>query len=226
MKGATQSEFLPSDYVTNARIDEMRQSIIKLMVDNEANIDNGRVVSVKPQMEDMYKRALIGIGVYGPEKLIYAAFADKKPTLQDTNVMFVSATNERRDEVMTKAAKAFVEGSFEKTTKKNLCVMKEGFKEVVSNKKYISLPDGMPYFSDALKTVLTEEPYNMDENNITLNAGELEISIDDMYENVPLSMLACIDEMKEAYDKVDSEVYFGIHVDEVNKDMRAYPDIA
>ncbi len=226
MKGATQSEFLPSDYVTNARIDEMRQSIIKLMVDNEANIDNGRVVSVKPQMEDMYKRALIGIGVYGPEKLIYAAFADKKPTLQDTNVMFVSATNERRDEVMTRAAKAFVEGSFEKTTKKNLCIMKDGFKEVVSNKKYISLPDGMPYFSDALKTVLTEEPYNMDENNITLNAGELEISIDDMYENVPLSMLACVDQMKEAYAKVDSDIYFGLHVDEVNKDMRAYPDIA
>ncbi|MBE5944401.1 MAG: hypothetical protein E7258_05730 [Lachnospiraceae bacterium] len=226
MKGATQSEFLPSDYINEARISEMRDGIIKLMIDNEANIDNGRVVSVKPALEDLYKRTLLGIGVYGPEKLIYVAFADKKPTLQDTNVMFVSATNERRDEVMARAAKSFVEGSEEKTSKKTLCVMKEGFKDIVANVKYVSLPYGMPYFSEAIKDVFMAAPYSMSQDKITLNAGELEISIDDMYTNVPLSLLECVDDMQKAYNSVDSNVYFGLHTDEVNKDMREYPNIA
>lgn len=226
MKTAKQQEFFPADYVTESRIEEFKKGIIKLMVDNEANIDNGRVVPVKQEMEKIYKNALIGIGVYAPEKMILTAFSEKKPTLQEANVMFVSATNERRDEIMKKAATAFVEGSKEKTSKKKLCILKDGVEEGFTNKKYISLPDAMPYFSNAVKEIFMAEPYNEQEESITLNAGELEISIDDMYIDIPLSMLSCADEMQKAYDAVNPEVYFGLHVDEMNRDMRAYPNIA
>lgn len=226
MKNAKQQEFFPADYVTESRIEEFKKGIIKLMVDNEANIDNGRVVPVKQEMEKIYKNALIGIGVYAPEKMILTAFSEKKPTLQEANVMFVSATNERRDDIMKKAATAFVEGSKEKTSKKKLCILKDGVEEGFINKKYISLPDAMPYFSNAVKEIFMAEPYNEQEESITLNAGELEISIDDMYIDIPLSMLSCADEMQKAYDAVNPEVYFGLHVDEMNRDMRAYPNIA
>lgn len=226
MKTANQQEFFPSDYVTESRIEEFKKGIIRLMVENEANIDNGRVVPVKQEMEKIYKNALIGIGVYAPEKMILTAFSEKKPTLQEANVMFVSATNERRDEIMKKAATAFVEGSKEKTSKKKLCILKDGVEEGFTNKKYISLPEAMPYFSNAVKEIFMEEPYNEKEENITLNTGELEISIDDMYIDIPLSMLSCADEMQAAYDAVNSEIYYGLHVDEMNRDMKAYPDIA
>ncbi|MBQ8412164.1 MAG: hypothetical protein IJX12_00875 [Lachnospiraceae bacterium] len=226
MKTANQQEFFPSDYVTESRIEEFKKGIINLMVDNEANIDNGRIVPVKQEMEKIYKNALIGIGVYAPEKMILTAFSEKKPTLQEANVMFVSATNERRDEIMARAAKAFVEGSKEKTSNKKLCILKDGVEDGFVNKKYISLPEAMPYFSNAVKEIFMAEPYNEQEDTITLNAGELEISIDDMYIDIPLSMLECADEMQKAYDAVDSDVYFGLHVDEVNKDMREYPNIA
>lgn len=225
MKGAKQQEFLPSDYATETRIDELRKGLISLMVDNESNIDNGRVVPVRQEMEKIYKNALIGIGVFAPEKMILTAFSDKKPTLQETNVMFVSATNERRDEIMKQAAKAFVEGSKEKTQKKKLCILKAEADDGCTNKKYISLPDAMPYFSEAVKHIYMEAPYNEQEETITLNTGELEISIDDMYVDVPLSMLECADDMQKAYNEVNSDVYFGLHTDEVNRDMRAYPDI-
>ena len=225
LRGANQKEFLPSDFVTESRINEFRDGLIQLMVNNEANIDNGRVVAVKTEMEKIYKNALISIGVYAPEKMISVAFSDKKPTLQESNVMFVSPTNDRREEIMERAAKSFVEGVNEKKDKKKLCIMKDGFENIVSNKKYISLPEGMPYFSKAVKNVLINEPYNEKEDTITLNAGELEISIDDVYTDVPLSMLECVDDMQKAYDAVNTDVYFGLHTDEVEKDMRAYPNL-
>ncbi len=226
LKAAPNREFFPADYVTEARIDEVRKGIISLMVDNESNIDNGRVVQVKENLEKVYKNALIGIGVYAPEKLIAVAFSPEKLTLMDTNVMFVSPTNDRREELMREIAKAFVEGSKEKTQKKKLCIIKEGYESSLINKKYISLPNAMPYFSKAVKELYTAEPYNEDANNITLNKGEIEISVDDMYIGVPLSHLDCAKDMQEAYDNVDSNLYYGLHVDEVNRNMREYPNIA
>ena len=46
LKKAKRHEFLPTDYVTSRRIKEMETGIIKLMLDNESNIDSGRVVPV------------------------------------------------------------------------------------------------------------------------------------------------------------------------------------
>lgn len=226
LKDAKRQEFLPSDYVTDSRIYELRRGIINFMVNHEADIDNARVVPVKQEIEKLYREFFMSIGVYAPEKLLAVAFADKTPTLQEENVMFVSATNERRDEIMDRAAKSFVEGSKEKTTKKNLCVLNDSYKDRVVYKKFISLPEIMPHFSNAVKTIFTDKPYNEREDSITLNQGEMVISMDELYVGVSSSMLECADDMQEAYDKVDKEAYFGLHIDEVNRDNRIFPDIA
>ncbi len=226
LKDAKQQEFLPSDYITQERIDELHSGIVKLLAENEANIDNGRIVPVKQEMERVYKNILIGVGMYAPEKLIAVAFADKRPTLAETNMMFVSPTNETRAEIMSRAAKAFVEGASEKTDKKKLCILKSGFKVNIKNKKYISLPAIMPFFSKAVTGLLTAAPYKEDEDNISLNTGDVAISVDDMYIGVPLSMLACIDDMQKAYEVVP-DTYLGLHLDEVNRNMRTdYPGVA
>ena len=225
LKGAARHEFLPSDYVTDARIDELRKGIIELMVEHEADIDNSRPVPVKDMMERIYKNIFVSVGVYAPEKLISVAFADNKPTLQETNIMFVSASNEKRDDIMNNAARVFVEGLSEKTEKKKMCVLKEGSEEKVINKRYISLPAAMPHFSEAVKNILIGEPYNTPEDTIAFNHGEIEISIDDILVGVPLSLLECAKELQEAYNAVDRASYFGLHTDEVNKDMFAYPDL-
>lgn len=227
LKDAVRQQFLPSDYITEARIDEFHKGLVKLLVDNESNIDNGRVVQVKQEMEHIYKNMLISMGVYAPEKLITVAFAEERPTLQELNIMFVSPTNEKRQEIMRRAAKAFVEGASEKTKKKKLCILKPGFKVNLVNKKYISLPAIMPHFSQAVKELFIEPPYRESEDTIALNTGDVAISVDDMYVGVPLSMLACIDDMRTAYQAVNQEEYHGIHIDEVNKDMfKEYPGIA
>ncbi|MGN0151109.1 MAG: tubulin-like doman-containing protein [Wujia sp.] len=227
LKDANRQEFLPADYITEARIQEFHQGLVKLLVDNESNIDNGRVVQVKQEMERIYKNMLISMGVYAPEKLIAVAFADERPTLQEINMMFVSPTNEKRQEIMQRAAKAFVEGASEKTMKKKLCILKPGFKVNLVNKKYVSLPAIMPHFSQAVKELLIAPPYRESEDTIALNTGDVAISVDDMYNGVPLSMLACIDDMRMAYMAVNRDEYRGIHIDEVNKDMyQDYPGIA
>lgn len=225
LKGAARHEFLPSDYVTDARIDELRKGIIELMVEHEADIDNSRPVPVKDTMERIYKNIFVSVGVYAPEKLISVAFAENKPTLQETNIMFVSASNEKRDEIMNNAAKVFVEGLSEKAEKKKMCVLKEGSEEKVINKRYISLPAAMPHFSECVKNILIGEPYNTPDDTIAFNHGEIEISIDDILVGVPLSLLECARELQDAYNAVDKEAYFGLHIDEVNKDMYAYPDL-
>ena len=69
-------------------------------------------------------------------------------------------------------------------------------------------------------------PYNEAEESITLNTGELALSVDDMFIGVPLSMLACSDDMQTAYNSFDFENNFGLHTDEVARNMRDYPDIA
>ena len=83
----------------------------------------------------------------------------------------------------------------------------------------------MPYFSKGVKDLLISEPYNEAEGSITLNKGELEISVDDMFVGVPLYMLECAGEMQNAYNAVDQETYFGLHSNEVTKDMKGYPNI-
>ena len=50
------------------------------MLDNESNIDSGRVVPVKDEMEKIYRELFSGVGAYGPEKMFTVAFADKKLT--------------------------------------------------------------------------------------------------------------------------------------------------
>ncbi len=225
LKEAKHKEFLPSDFITEAKINEVKKGIIDVYTRNEANIDNSRPIVVKGVLEKVYKNSLIGIGSYAPEKLIAVAFSDKIPTLQELNVMFVSPTNDRREEIMSDIARAFVEGSKEKTQKKKLCMLKEEYEESYLKKKYISLPDGMPYFSKAVKQLYTSDLYNEKEDTITTNKGELEISVDDMCIGVSLSALECAQDMQNAYDIVNSDIYYGLHTDEVNKDMRAYANI-
>lgn len=227
LKDARNRQYLPSDYITEDRIEEFHRGLVDLMVNNEANIDNGRVVQVRQELERIYKNMLISLGVYAPEKLIAVAFSDEIPTLQELNIMFVSPANENRKELMERAAKAFVEGASEKTQKKKLCILKPGFKVNLVNKKYISLPKNMPHFSQAVKELLVSAPYREAEDTIALNTGDVAISVDDMYIGVPLSMLSCIDDMRTAYNAVNPDEYHGIHIDEVNTDMfNKYPNIA
>ncbi|MBQ8924294.1 MAG: tubulin-like doman-containing protein [Lachnospiraceae bacterium] len=225
LKNSVRHEFLPSDYITDARVNEIREGIINLMIEHEADIDSSRPVPVKDVMERIYKNIFVSVGVYAPEKLLSVAFAEKKPTLQETNIMFVSATNENRDIIMERAAKSFAEGLSAKSEKKKLCLLREGSEEKVISKRFISLPAAMPHFSEAVKETLINEPYNIPEETIAFNHGEIEISIDDILAGVPLSLLECAREMQDAYDSVDKEAYFGLHTDEVGKDMVAYPDI-
>ena len=219
LKKAKRHEFLPTDYVTSRRIEEMRSGIIKFMLDNESNIDNGRVVPVKDEMEKLYRELFSGVGAYGPEKMFTVAFADKKLTEQDLNVMFGSPINDRRTVIMEEAAKAFVSDIAEEQP---LCVLRDDYKEKLLAKKYISVPNVMPYFSKAVKAILMAGPYNEKEDSITLNPGEIEISIDDFFVGVPISMMKCAMEMQMAYNAVYD--YKGLHIDEVNKDMKSFPD--
>lgn len=219
LKKAKRHEFLPSDYVTDKRINEMQNGIIRLMLDNESNIDGGRVVPVKDEMEKLYRELFSGVGAYGPEKMLTVAFADKKVTERDLNVMFGSPVNDRRTAIMEEAAKAFVDDIEED---KPLCLLKDGYKDKLLSKKYISVPNVMPYFSKAVKAILMAKPYNEKEDSITLNPGEIEISIDNMFVGVPVSMMECAMEMQMAYNAVYD--YKGLHIDEVNKDMKSFPD--
>ncbi len=68
------------------------------------------------------------------------------------------------------------------------------------------------------------KPYCEKEDSITLNPGEMEISINDMFVGVPASMMECAAEMQKAYNAVDRQ-YKGLHIDEVNRDMREFPNI-
>ncbi len=226
LKGAKQQEFLPSDYVTGDRIDAMRKGIIGLMVNHEADIDNARPVPVKQEMEKVYKDFFMSVGVAPQEKLMTVVFADKIPTLQELNVMFVSATNDRRDEILLRTAKSFVEGSKDKITKKKLCVLNDNAESKLPTKRFISLPEAMSHFSSAVKDILLAAPYNESEDSITHNQGALEISFDDIFFGVSADMLALAKDMQDAYNAVDKDTYMGLHIDEVMRDNRVYPDIA
>ena len=123
-------------------------------------------------MERMYKNLFAGIGVYGPEKFIYNAFSDEKPRLQELTALFVSAENEKRDRCLYRAAKAFVQGTYEKVGRKKLCMTEHDLNKHYRCEKYISLPDMMPHFSEQIKGILVKEPYNINEKLITMNTGE------------------------------------------------------
>lgn len=220
LKNPVNHKYLPSDYMTKAKINDLKEGLIKLMVNNETNIDNGKIVMIKPEMEKLYKDFLIGIGTFAPEKMLAVAYSEKIPTLQTLNVMFLSSTNESRDEVMNKAASDFVHAIGEGD---KLCVLNDNYRENTSNEKYISLPKAAPSFSAEVKKLLVSEPFNEPESSITLNAGEFEISIDDITTGVSLDMLKSAHDMQSAYDMVDG--YKGLHIDEVNFNMKDYPGI-
>jgi hypothetical protein len=69
-----------------------------------------------------------------------------------------------------------------------------------------------------MRDILVTSPYNEDPDSITMNPGELQISVDSFYMGVRPNMLENFEEMKTAYEKVTSGGnYFGLHIDEVNK---------
>ena len=209
---AKRHEFLPTDYVTEDRIEQFRTGLINMMVNHEADINGDKVVPVADEMEHIYKNFLLGLGVYPNEKVIAAAFAENQPSMQDMNAMFVSFDSEVRREVLKTAAKAFVSNAMEKTAKKKLCMMKDGYKEKVMSHRYISLPDSMPHFSSAMKEILTDAPYNESPDSMTTNIGEQVITTDDFYSGVRINMLECATEMETAYGQVVSRgTYMGLH---------------
>ena len=209
---AKRREFLPSDYVTEERIEQFRTGIINMMVNHEGDINGDRSVPIASDMEHIYKNFLLGLGVYPNEKVIAVAFADKHPSMQDINAMFVSFDSEVRRAVMKSAAHAFVTNAMEKTSKKRLCILKDGFQSKVISQKYISLPDSMPHFSSAMKEILTEEPYNEEADAITTNIGEQIITTDNIYSGVRVNMLESAMDMEMAYGQVQARgTYFGLH---------------
>ena len=209
---AKRHEFLPTDYVTEDRIEQFRTGLINMMVNHEADINSDKVVPVADEMEHVYRNFLLGLGVYPNEKVIAAAFAENQPSMQDMNAMFVSFDSEVRREVLKTAAKAFVSNAMEKTAKKQLCIMKDGFQDKVMSQRYISLPDSMPHFSSAMKEILTDAPYNESADSMTTNIGEQVITTDDIYSGVRVNMLECATEMETAYGQVVSRgTYMGLH---------------
>ncbi len=212
LKNAKRHEFLPSDYLSDNRVNDFRQGLINLMVDHENDINAEKIVPISESMERLYKNFLIGIGVSAPEKLIATAFAEEEPTLMDINVMFVAPDSQKRKETMKRAAMAFVSGSAEKIEKKRLCELKNDITSSIISKKYISLPDIMPYFDDAVSSILVNAPYNIDSSSITQNSGELVITIDSFFLGVKPQMLLCYDSMIESYDAATEGGYMGIHV--------------
>ncbi len=210
MKDAKRFEFLPADYITIDRVDQMEKGLIQMYANHEVDIEASRVFSVKEELEQIFNNAMIGLGAYGPEKLIAAAFSETELGLANLNMMFVAPSNETRTAVMNQAAKAFVESMSTKTKKKQLCQLSEDGKSMLVNKMYVSLPDAMPYFGAALKETMMQEPYNIRERRITTNSGELVMSVDEMYTGVDVDNLECAREMQMAYGVVSQLRYIGL----------------
>ena len=114
LKDAKRREFLPSDYMTEERIEQFRSGLIQIMVSHEADINGDKIVPVSTEMEHVYKNFLMGLGVYPNEKVISVAFANRHPSMQDINAMFVSFDSEVRRGVMKEAAQAFVTSVIDK----------------------------------------------------------------------------------------------------------------
>ena len=212
LKDAKRKEFLPTDYMTDERIEQFRNGLISIMVNHEADINGDKVVPVSTEMEHIYKNFLMGLGVYANEKVIAVAFANKQLNMQDLNSMFVSLDSETRRGVMKEAAQAFVTSVMDKQQKKKMCMLKDEATSKVMNHRYISLPDSMPHFSQALKEILISEPYNEAPDTLTTNIGEQVITADDFYSGVRLNMLTVAPEMEMAYGQVQARgTYAGLH---------------
>lgn len=212
LKDAVRQEFLPTGYLTEARIEDMKKGLIHLMVDHENDIDTEKVVPVTSAMEHLYRNFLIGIGTYAPEKLLATAFSTEEPDLASLNAMFVAPDSPKRKEAMNRAAAAFVSGSAEKIQKKQLCILNPDKVSSAIYQKYISLPDSMPYFNEAVKALLSQPPYEDDPNHITENKGELVISVDSIFSGVRPEMLEGFASDRAAYDTAVSGGYMGIHI--------------
>ncbi len=200
LKHSKQSELLPVDYITDERIKDFKNSLIKMFNENKTNIENERPLQIKEYMEKIYKNLFAGIGVFAAEKFIYMSFAPETPTVQEMNALFVAQDSEKRDEVLSKAANAFVQGSREKISRKRLCAVKENADDKHGSRKYISLPEGMPHFSNVVKNLLIADPYNEKENSIAINPGELSITEDDIIYDMQASLLESYEEMLESYE--------------------------
>lgn len=213
LKDARRYEYLPTDYIDAERIEYFRIGLIRIMLDHEVDIDNGRIVPIKDELEKLYTDFFRGIGTYPGEKVIYTAFADERPNVAETNMMFASPTNERRAEVMNRAANAFVKATGTKVSNKQVCLLNEkGMKDAI-RKRYISLPEAMPYFSDAVKKILMKAPYNYESGVITLNAGAYEISVEDIFTGVSKDMFWTSNEMAKDYGMVSQSDYKGLHIE-------------
>ena len=138
--------------------------------------------------------------------------SDEKPHTQELTAIFVSAENEKRDRCLYRAAKAFVQGTYEKVGRKKLCMTEPDLNKQKKKKKYISLPDMMPHFSEQIKGILIKEPYNINQNLITMNTGETAISSDEIIFDIPYTVLNCADDMLVSY--VQTDAYKGLHIDQ------------
>ncbi len=218
LKHSKQSELLPSDYVTDERIKDFKNSLIRMYNDNKTNIENERPLQIKEYMERIYKNLFAGIGVFAAEKFIYMSFAKETPTMQELNALFVAQDNEKRDKILAEAADSFVQGSREKISKKKMCMISDEGMAKSGSRKYISLPEGMPHFSSVVKELLVAAPYNEKENSIAINPGELSITEDDIVYDMPASALAVYPEMLSSYSQlkgmkvlhIDSERQFQV----------------
>ena len=193
LKDAKRHEFLPTDYCTEERIEYIRTGLISIMLNHEVDIDNGRIVPIKQELESLYTDFFKGSGNYPAEKMLFISFADERPNVASTNMMFASPTNETR-------------------TNKQICLLNEKGDKEAFKKRFISLPEAMPYFSDSIKQILIKAPYNYEPDIITLNAGSYEISVEDFYKGITKDMLWTSNEMAKDYGLVNSSDYKGLHL--------------
>lgn len=212
LKDAKRHEFLPTDYCTEERIEYIRTGLISIMLNHEVDIDNGRIVPIKQELESLYTDFFKGSGNYPAEKMLFISFADERPNVASTNMMFASPTNETRTSVMNNAAKVFVEATGTKVSNKQICLLNEKGDKEAFKKRFISLPEAMPYFSDSIKQILIKAPYNYEPDIITLNAGSYEISVEDFYKGITKDMLWTSNEMAKDYGLVNSSDYKGLHL--------------
>ena len=202
LRDSRQSHLLPSDYVTEGRLEDFRKALVRLYNDNKINIENERPIEVKEHMERAYKNLFAGLGVYSAEKFLYMSFTEGETTLQEMNALFVQASNEKRDAALRKAAESFVKGSREKISRKKLTIIKEPEIKKYKRRKYISLPESMPHFCAVITEILTSSPYNEKANSIAVNPGEMSITEDDIISEIPFSILQNYEDMKRTYEEL------------------------
>lgn len=214
LKDSKQSNLLPSDYVTSDRLRDMRDQLVRLYNDNKTNIENDRPLVIKEYMERIFKNFFAGIGVYSAEKFLYMSYAEGDTSLQELNQIFVAAKNDKRDNALRKAAESFVRGARDKVVRKKMTNLIG--EEVIkcTYRKYISLPEAMPHFSDAVREILTSPLYGESDNNIAVNPGDLSITEDEIVSDMHYVVLAFTEEMQQSYDELVRDGF--IHTDNLH----------